>query len=106
MRRREPADASADHHQIKALAGFNWLSSGLPKVVVAEAVRNFKRAHVASPQAVQRRWIVARSFLGIELVIEVAHSLRDRKSTRLNSSHQIISYAVFCLKKKNTTKHI
>src|SRR5258708_16988730 len=26
----------------------------------------------------------------------------DRKSTRLNSSHQIISYAVFCLKKKKT----
>src|SRR5258708_19054535 len=33
----------------------------------------------------------------------------DRKSTRLNSSHQIISYAVFCLKKKKTMqcdKHI
>src|SRR5258708_29746858 len=29
--------------------------------------------------------------------------LRDRKSTRLNSSHQIISYAVFCLKKKKVT---
>src|SRR5207244_2847167 len=29
----------------------------------------------------------------------------DRKSTRLNSSHQIISYAVFCLKKKKTTCH-
>src|SRR5207244_12922694 len=28
--------------------------------------------------------------------------LIDRKSTRLNSSHQIISYAVFCLKKKTT----
>src|SRR5947208_6486122 len=28
---------------------------------------------------------------------------RDRKSTRLNSSHQIISYAVFCLKKKKRT---
>src|SRR5258708_26142181 len=27
----------------------------------------------------------------------------DRKSTRLNSSHQIISYAVFCLKKKKKT---
>src|SRR5438552_8455945 len=27
---------------------------------------------------------------------------QDRKSTRLNSSHQIISYAVFCLKKKRT----
>src|SRR5258708_14546314 len=28
----------------------------------------------------------------------------DRKSTRLNSSHQIISYAVFCLKKKKKTE--
>src|SRR5438552_9461554 len=31
-------------------------------------------------------------------------SVRDRKSTRLNSSHQIISYAVFCLKKKKHTQ--
>src|SRR5258708_27178126 len=30
--------------------------------------------------------------------------LEDRKSTRLNSSHQIISYAVFCLKKKKTNR--
>src|SRR5256885_9034541 len=30
---------------------------------------------------------------------------RDRKSTRLNSSHLVISYAVFCLKKKKQTKH-
>src|SRR2546430_13340067 len=30
-------------------------------------------------------------------------ALRDRKSTRLNSSHSQISYAVFCLKKKTTT---
>src|SRR5258708_26676514 len=30
-------------------------------------------------------------------------SYGDRKSTRLNSSHQIISYAVFCLKKKKRT---
>src|SRR2546430_11606083 len=29
------------------------------------------------------------------------HTARDRKSTRLNSSHSQISYAVFCLKKKN-----
>src|SRR2546426_3193366 len=29
--------------------------------------------------------------------------LRDRKSTRLNSSHLVISYAVFCLKKKKNT---
>src|SRR5258708_26241323 len=30
----------------------------------------------------------------------LGHRMQDRKSTRLNSSHQIISYAVFCLKKK------
>src|SRR5256885_9967430 len=30
---------------------------------------------------------------------------RDRKSTRLNSSHLVISYAVFCLKKKQGEKH-
>src|SRR2546429_5845661 len=32
---------------------------------------------------------------------EAWHPQRDRKSTRLNSSHGYISYAVFCLKKKN-----
>src|SRR5256885_2674747 len=31
-----------------------------------------------------------------------SRQLRDRKSTRLNSSHLVISYAVFCLKKKKT----
>src|SRR5947208_13402318 len=36
------------------------------------------------------RWKIAR----------ISADDRDRKSTRLNSSHQIISYAVFCLKKK------
>src|SRR5207248_10531125 len=36
-----------------------------------------------------------------ELQISIAVGL-DRKSTRLNSSHRTISYAVFCLKKKNT----
>src|SRR2546422_3964891 len=35
----------------------------------------------------------------VDLSIEL-ETLRDRKSTRLNSSHGYISYAVFCLKKK------
>src|SRR3712207_8628327 len=34
---------------------------------------------------------------------EVVRALADRKSTRLNSSHANISYAVFCLKKKKQT---
>src|SRR5438132_4593679 len=34
---------------------------------------------------------------------QAAGSFLDRKSTRLNSSHTVTSYAVFCLKKKNTS---
>src|SRR5260221_3304847 len=41
----------------------------------------------------------------LQLVIHALHGLvqADRKSTRLNSSHTVISYAVFCLKKNNAT---
>src|SRR5438552_14982183 len=35
-----------------------------------------------------------------------SHQMVDRKSTRLNSSHQIISYAVFCLKKKKQNRKV
>src|SRR5690348_17868438 len=37
----------------------------------------------------------------IEHIMQAVMSLADRKSTRLNSSHPSISYAVFCLKKKS-----
>src|SRR2546428_9035855 len=37
---------------------------------------------------------------------EVAFAVKDRKSTRLNSSHDQISYAVFCLKKKRETHYL
>src|SRR3712207_7474342 len=43
---------------------------------------------------------VSRQLLGVD--VRVASDRVDRKSTRLNSSHANISYAVFCLKKKNT----
>src|SRR2546426_7642119 len=40
-------------------------------------------------------------------MVEVCRSgQRDRKSTRLNSSHLVISYAVFCLKKKKITAEV
>ena len=38
--------------------------------------------------------------MGKEIATQVQEAQRDRKSTRLNSSHITISYAVFCLKKK------
>src|SRR2546426_6537875 len=43
-------------------------------------------------------------FCLLNKVDAVAAKARDRKSTRLNSSHLVISYAVFCLKKKNKTQ--
>src|SRR5207244_9477469 len=42
--------------------------------------------------------------LRIGRILDRRSGCEDRKSTRLNSSHQIISYAVFCLKKKKTTR--
>src|SRR5205807_5828650 len=39
-----------------------------------------------------------------DLADEITYYSQDRKSTRLNSSHLVISYAVFCLKKKTTTR--
>src|SRR5258708_23320140 len=42
--------------------------------------------------------------LGVGEAVGGTHRDGDRKSTRLNSSHQIISYAVFCLKKKKNTR--
>src|SRR5258708_29947413 len=50
----------------------------------------FGAGHEIAGSVVDQRVDFAELFLGF----------RDRKSTRLNSSHQIISYAVFCLKKK------
>src|SRR5258708_8044654 len=45
--------------------------------------------------------------IGVDLdqTLYALDSTTDRKSTRLNSSHQIISYAVFCLKKKKKKAH-
>src|SRR2546430_5371534 len=53
-------------------------------------------------------WFLRARSLGTMLVLLVftgpfLSELEDRKSTRLNSSHSQISYAVFCLKKKNDT---
>src|SRR3712207_8668493 len=41
--------------------------------------------------------------LGVDMAKLKSETLSDRKSTRLNSSHANISYAVFCLKKKSTS---
>src|SRR2546426_9279241 len=59
-------------------------------------------------QRVAEQWPVALKDLGdlreLKKLSELKHVRGDRKSTRLNSSHLVISYAVFCLKKKKKKK--
>src|SRR5438552_4858178 len=60
-----------------------------------------------SPRPSERDDVGGATATAGRLPVPHGHELVDRKSTRLNSSHQIISYAVFCLKKKkkiNTNK--
>src|SRR5438876_4032696 len=99
-----------------------WLTHG-PMVDAMRA--SYALPGIFSPVLVGDRWLVdgalvnpvpvsAARALGAEIVIAAnlssdvfAHSMtiygQDRKSTRLNSSHPSISYAVFCLKKKKKT---
>src|SRR5258708_4366383 len=66
-------------------------SSGPENLPEALILREIKCLAAAIVEARNEDRAAARHFI----------SRRDRKSTRLNSSHQIISYAVFCLKKKD-----
>src|SRR5688572_31741566 len=50
-------------------------------------------------------WAATRLSAFLTLVITWPRSGEDRKSTRLNSSHSQISYAVFCLKKKKKRRY-
>src|SRR3989475_5627034 len=50
--------------------------------------------------ALREGFTTLATHLDAEVRSQVARALGDRKSTRLNSSHSQISYAVFCLKKK------
>src|SRR3712207_8607741 len=55
------------------------------------------------------RWslrLLADKAVELGIVEKVSHETVDRKSTRLNSSHANISYAVFCLKKKKKSKSL
>src|SRR2546426_7137067 len=67
----------------------------MPTVTSSSSISSVNRRH---PSA--RRPEGCRLFTELMLEEDVTVGMRDRKSTRLNSSHLVISYAVFCLKKK------
>src|SRR3712207_8192697 len=83
-------------------------SLDVEEVAAAKEARYEKLLPMAQP--VERVVALAREYSGrypaavasgsIRRLVE--KTIRDRKSTRLNSSHANISYAVFCLKKKKT----
>src|SRR2546422_1852592 len=64
---------------------------------------DFPDARVENLRAAAGERVHARFLLGHQRVADGKLG-EDRKSTRLNSSHGYISYAVFCLKKKKNTK--
>src|SRR2546422_8366132 len=78
----------------------------LTQTIVPSSIRTQARAS---------SWSLPRPFLRLELVQRRPYggradpfgaAVQDRKSTRLNSSHGYISYAVFCLKKKKKKTHL
>src|SRR2546426_7975621 len=56
--------------------------------------------HLGETLFVRAAQPIGQRAIGTLLVLKRAETDKDRKSTRLNSSHLVISYAVFCLKKK------
>src|SRR5438552_10621037 len=78
------AGAALSEHEMLAVA-----SARVPHGVVC--LLSALRFHELTTQNPSEVWLA---------IDRKARAERDRKSTRLNSSHQIISYAVFCLKKK------
>src|SRR3712207_8908596 len=89
-------------------------STLFPYTTLFRSIENIIRAHngalivVSLPEKLERLGIISGGMkIGLEFAPMRLYELAkmdgaDRKSTRLNSSHANISYAVFCLKKKNT----
>src|SRR2546422_2531261 len=65
----------------------------------------FSPDYVARPTIGYERDNFGRGFFGGTAIL-LSDMLGDRKSTRLNSSHGYISYAVFCLKKKKNVLNV
>src|SRR5687768_18152468 len=85
--------------RVRRVAGREMPAISWTRRVKATAAAGVRKAMkiVSSPPMVPRA-----SSIGVEsIALASGWAAADRKSTRLNSSHGYISYAVFCLKKKN-----
>src|SRR5437899_7882121 len=91
MLRHPPSSTLSLHDALPILVGYPQLAPD-----EAEWIRSIRTRHEQ----------LSHSALAPHFTLVFPLSTVDRKSTRLNSSHLGISYAVFCLKKKNTAQRL
>src|SRR5438034_6126002 len=84
--------------QTRTEIGYNSKIEGDVIHTRLDAALNWFRKHSLWPMP------MGLACCAIEMMAAGASRFEDRKSTRLNSSHTVISYAVFCLKKKKNKK--
>src|SRR5436190_17740410 len=94
---------------VTTLFPYTTLFRSVDGCVACERVVRDSRRPCREDEQAGDEWDDERELAGAEverLVVDerAARVMQDRKSTRLNSSHTVISYAVFCLKKKNQIK--
>src|SRR5256885_6211467 len=89
---RKDHEGGFPHDFHKALADAGWLGIAMPE--------EFGGAGLGISEAALMMHTISATGAGLS----GASAVQDRKSTRLNSSHLVISYAVFCLKKKKNHK--
>src|SRR5438034_7525765 len=83
---------------VNARAALNRL---LIEVVLCERQGIYAGGFCATPGFAKNHYVVRIPAKRVDVFVYALEGCRkDRKSTRLNSSHTVISYAVFCLKKK------
>src|SRR3989449_3384068 len=98
-----PSELQAEGEEALRLVGAADRAPVALSPALEERVMAAVRSHAASPGNRAWRWLNTPREVELRLRVRpwtVWAGARDRKSTRLNSSHGYISYAVFCLKKK------
>src|SRR5258708_21853368 len=88
------------HHALIYVLFFFFLMIRRPPRSTLFPYTTLFRSHLAFAWPERKINFVGDHVMGWSTSIDQPITWSDRKSTRLNSSHQIISYAVFCLKKK------
>src|SRR6266496_4340080 len=89
-----------------AALGTLWLAVALAACAASRLVLNVDVLSFLRPDSLDAFSFSIPGGVGqTDLTVSRPFTLPDRKSTRLNSSHVEISYAVFCLKKKKYSRH-